>query len=198
MIVNDGVSLREGVKRAYSQAAENPAGEHAFPVGRDFAESLGYDPDILDGLPSVAVEGFAGVSNIATFAEIHQGSVVLDLGCGAGLDTLIVAGLVGDDGKVISLDFSEAMLMRARQAVDEAQCSNVELRCADAEELPIEDSSIDITIVNGIFNLNPQREAIFHELARVMKPGGIVYSAEMILRQPLSDDFEHSEDNWFA
>jgi len=190
--------LRASVQRAYSAAAETPQDEHPFPVGRHFAESLGYPQDLLVGLPSVAVDAFSGVSNVAIFADIPEGVTVLDLGCGAGLDSLIAAQRTGSKGKVIGVDFSDAMLACARQAAAEVGVDNVEFYQADAEDLPIEDGLIDVALVNGIFNLNPARDAIFRELARVVRQGGAVYAAELILREPLPPEIQDSETNWFA
>lgn len=198
MDTNKAKHLRDGVHKAYSAAAENPQGKHPFPVGRDFAESLGYPPDILADIPAIAVEAFAGVSNVAIFADIPAGAVVLDLGCGAGLDSLIAARRVGPKGRVIGIDFSEAMLARARQAATAAGCNNVEFYQAEAEKLFLETGWIDVALVNGIFNLNPARDLIFAELARVMRPGGVVYAAEIILGEPLPPETQASETNWFA
>jgi SAM-dependent methyltransferase len=190
--------LREGVWRAYSNVAEQPEAGHPFAVGRQFAEQLGYPQELLDALPTVAVEAFTGVSNVSLFADLPVGARVLDLGCGAGLDSLIAARRVGPMGSVVGVDFSESMLARARQAASQAQASNVEFRPGDAERLPLDEASIDIALVNGLFNLNPAREAIFRELARVVRPGGVAYSAEMILRGPLPPDEQASLTNWFA
>ena len=175
-----------------------PQEKHAFPVGRGFAESLGYPADLLDHLPAVASEAFAGVSNVSIFAEIPSGTTILDLGCGAGLDALVASSRVGLEGKVIAVDFSTAMPARARQAAAESGLSNLELREADAEHLPIADEEIDVAIVNGIFNLNPSRRAIFHELARVVRGGGTVFAAELILSNPSPPEDRASETNWFA
>jgi SAM-dependent methyltransferase len=190
--------LRDGVRRAYSAASERPWDEHPFPVGRAFAESLGYPRDLLTDVPSVSVDAFSGVSNVGLFADIPVGSTVLDLGCGAGLDSLIAARSAGPHGRVIGVDFSDAMLARARQAVTEAALQNLEFLQADAEHLPVEDGSIDVTLVNGIFNLNPSRHAIFWELARVIRRGGAVYGAELILQGPLSLESQQRETSWFA
>ena len=190
--------LRDGVRRAYSAAAERPRDEHPFPVGKSFAESLGYPGDLLAGLPSVSVDAFSGVSNVAVFADIPVGATVLDLGCGAGLDSLIAARRVGPKGAVIGVDFSDAMLARARQAAAQAGVDNVEFRQADAEELPFDHNSIDVALVNGIFDLNLARHAIFGELARVVRGGGTVYAAELILKEPLPAEMRESETNWFA
>jgi arsenite methyltransferase len=190
--------LREMVRGAYSTAAEQPQQKHAFPVGRQFAESIGYPAELLASLPSVACDAFAGVSNVSLFAEIPSAATVLDLGCGSGTDTLIAARRVGPTGKVFGVDFSAAMLSRVRQAVAESGALNVELRESDAERLPIGDATVDVAIVNGIFNLNPARDTIFHELPRVVRPGGTVYAAELILSQPLPAEVRASEADWFA
>lgn len=194
----DAHRLREGVRDAYSAAAKTPQEEHAFPVGRAFAESLGYPHDLLEALPAACAEAFAGVSNVAVFAAIPAGAIVLDLGCGAGLDSLIAARRVGLNGKVVGVDFSQAMLDRAHRAAAESGVTNVEFRRADAEALPLPDRSIDVAIVNGIFNLNPARDAIFSELARVVRPDGEVFVAELILIEPLPEDERASLTNWFA
>jgi SAM-dependent methyltransferase len=190
--------LRDGVREAYSAAAESPQDEHPFPVGRRFAESLGYPQDLLAGLPSVSVDAFSGVSKVAIFADIPVGVIVLDLGCGAGFDSLIAARRVGSNGRVIGVDFSDTMLARARQAAVETGANNVAFYQADAESLPIGEGTIDIALINGIFNLNPKREAIFLDLARVVRQGGAVYAAELILKEPLPPEIQENEANWFA
>lgn len=190
--------LREGVRRAYSEAARNPRGEHPFPVGREFAESLGYPCSVLDSLPSEAVDAFSGVSNVAVFASLTENATVLDLGCGAGMDSLIAARHVGPGGRVVGIDFSTAMLERAKRAVDSSGVGNTSIVRAVAERLPLGDGTIDVALVNGIFNLNPARAEIFRELARVVAPGGAVYAAELILKEPLPSDVRHDETSWFA
>ncbi len=188
--------IREAVCRAYSAAALHPQGEHPFPVGQRFAESIGYPPELLSELNPIATEAFSGVSNVSCFAEIPAGATVLDLGCGAGLDSLIAARRVGAAGKVSGVDYSAAMLARARQAA--RGIANVLFCCAEAGKLPMATGSIDVALVNGIFNLNPEREAIFDELGRVVCRGGTVYAAELILREPLPPDTLKDENNWFA
>jgi ubiquinone/menaquinone biosynthesis C-methylase UbiE len=152
----------------------------------------------LDGLPAPSVEAFTGVSNVSVFAEIPEGAAVLDVGCGAGLDGLVAARRAGPQGRVIGVDFSETMLARARRSASEAGIANVVFCRADAEHLPVGDASVEVALANGIFNLNPSREAIFRELARVLRPGGAVYSAELILSKPLPAEETRNEDNWFA
>jgi SAM-dependent methyltransferase len=190
--------LRQKVCEAYSAAAESPGDKHPFPIGREFAASLGYRSEWLDELPADASGAFAGVSNLAVFAELPEGATVLDLGCGAGLDSLIAGRRVGERGRVLGIDFGESMLERARSALRVSGQANVHLMRADAENLPLGPSTMERALVNGIFNLNPTRGSIFLELARVLRPGGIAYAAEIILKDHLPPDQQSSEDNWFA
>ena len=152
---------------------------------------------MLADVPDICVDAFAGISNISMTAVIPVGSTVLDLGCGSGLDSIIAARRTGDCGRVISVDFSDEMLYRARAGVAQAAISNIDLRQGDAERIPAEDASVDVAIVNGIFNLNPNRDVIFRELARVVRRGGSTYSAELILTKPLAAE-QQTTANWFA
>jgi len=194
----DAANLRDLVREAYSSAAADPTSKHPFPVGRAYAESVGYPGELLDSIPTTAVDGFAGVSSVSLFAEIAEGGTVLDLGCGAGLDSLVAARRAGPNGKVYGVDFSPDMLARARSAAADAGLGNLELRQADAEHLPFPDASVDVALVNGIFNLNPNRATMFRELARVVRPGGSVFCAELILIEPLPETDQACPMNWFA
>ncbi|MDQ2731022.1 MAG: methyltransferase domain-containing protein [Armatimonadota bacterium] len=191
-------SLREEVRNVYSAIANDPQTKAPFPAGRELAVNLGYPNGLLDTVPAVAVDAFCGVSNVSLWADIAEGAVVLDLGCGAGLDTLIAARRVGCRGKVFGVDFSSAMLERARQAVTEEGAHNVELRLGSAEAIPLECGSVDSVIVNGIFNLNPARDIIFREIARVLRTTGAVYASEIVLNEALLDHERGAVSNWFA
>lgn len=191
-------TLREGVWQAYSAIAAHPDRGSPFPTGRELALALEYPTELLDTLPAVAVEAFCGVSNVSVIAEIPAGARVLDLGCGAGLDTLIAARRAGRQGQVTGVDFSFAMLARAGSAVAEDGVANVSLLNAAAEALSLESASIDVVLVNGLFNLNPWREQIFTELARVVRPGGAVHASELVLRAPLPPTERAVAANWFT
>ena len=190
--------IREGVSRAYSEAAEHPEAKHPFPVGRGFAESVGYPADMLDDIPEEAVNAFAGVSNISIISDIPVGSRVLDLGCGAGLDSLIASGRAGSAGEVIGIDFSDSMLTRAQAAAMKSGRRNMRFIKGEAEEIPVPNYWADVVLINGIFNLNTARSAIFKELARVTRSGGTVFAAELILANPLPPDVKSQPGNWFA
>ena len=190
--------LRDKVNEAYSGVAVHPEQKHPFPIGRKLAENLEYPSEVLDSVPQGSVEAFAGVSNVSLFAELPVGTAVLDLGCGAGMDSIIAARRVGPTGRVIGIDFSEAMLVRARAAKEQVNLPHLQFQQGDAERLPLADESIDVALVNGIFNLNPKRREIFSELARVLRPHGRAYVAELILAAPLSEGQRADDSNWFA
>jgi len=190
--------LRAKVNGAYSAAATRPEQKHPFPIGRELAENLEYPSEVLDDVPYPSVEAFAGVSNVSLFAELPVGATVLDLGCGAGMDSIIAARRVGPTGRVTGIDFSEAMLARARAAKELVNLPYLQFQQGDAEYLPLADESVDVALVNGIFNLNPKRKEIFSELVRVLRPQGRAYVAELILTRPLPEGDHASESNWFA
>jgi arsenite methyltransferase len=196
--MNTSQQLRDGVYQAYSAVAEQPEADHPFAVGRTFAAGLGYPLELLDRLPPASVQAFSGVSNVSLFAELAPGATVLDLGCGAGMDSLIAAERLGPAGQVAGVDFSPAMLGRARQAANGAGWSNIYHVQAAAEDLPFKSASVDVALVNGLFNLNPAREAIFQELARLVRPGGSVFAAELILKEPAPAGEAGNLDDWFA
>lgn len=177
--------LRAGVREAYSRAALKPAERHPFPVGAALAESLGYARELVVDHP-LAADAFVGVACLPGFVEVDAGMTVLDVGCGSGLDALALGPRVR---RIVGLDFSAEMLARASGHLDAVQ--------AAAERMPFAGASFDAALANGIFNLNPRREEIFAELARVLRPGGRAWGAELILNGAL-DEEARSRANWFA
>lgn len=194
----DAIGLRESVRLAYSAAANAPADRHPFPIGAAFARDVGYPREVLDRIPAEAVDAFAGVSNIAIQAPLREGMFVLDLGCGAGLDSLIAAERVGAKGRVAGIDFSTSMLDRAKRSANCPEYGNLIFVRASAEQVPLRDACVDVALVNGIFNLNPFRESIFHELFRVLRPGGKAFGAELVLRSNLPEHLGSGSANWFS
>jgi SAM-dependent methyltransferase len=187
--------LRRGVHDAYSAAASQSEGALPFPRGAGFAASLGYRPAWLSRFPAAAA-AFAGVADVAPRAELTPGQTLLDLGCGAGLDSRVAAERLGTAGSVLALDFSHAMLRC--QSADEPDAKSALMRPVQsaAEALPLRDASVDAALVNGLFNLNPHRERIFAELARVVRLGGSVWAAEIVALESRPVDLTPA--NWFA
>lgn len=189
------VDLREQVHKVYDQVAIDPGAKHPFRVGRELAGRAEYPQEWLSTVPAASVDSFAGVACLPFVAEVPPDAALLDLGCGGGLDSLLMARKVRS---VVGIDFSAEMLARAQQSADAMAVGNVEFRLGDAERIPAEPSAFDAALVNGIFNLNPARAEIFAELARVIKPGGVLWAAELILKGPLPPDVKPSREDWFS
>ena len=190
--------LLTGVRQAYSAAADAPERRHPFPMGKEFAVGVGYSQQVLDSLPAAAVSSFVGVGPVGEFAEIAPGAVVLDLGCGAGLDAQLAARKSGSQGRVVGLDFSLSMLQKAKAASRQAALSTTLFACADAGSLPLATASMDVVLVNGLFNLNPVRDRLFQEMARVLKPGGSLFAAELVFIKPQPDRQARDINEWLA
>ena len=157
---------------------------------------LGYDAAILDGLPVSSVESFAGVGNPLALEPLANGMTVLDLGCGAGMDTMIAARTVGPSGKAIGIDMTDAMVNKARQACAEGGLANVEIKNGLAHALDVEDESVDIVISNGVINLCPNKERVLAELYRVLKPGGRLQVADMSLVDGVNPELLERVGEW--
>ena len=189
--------LRRAVARRYGEVARSPAAGFAFPVGRAYAEALGYPPAALDALPVAAGAAFTGVTYLPAWADLRPGEVVVDLGCGAGVDALLAARAVGPTGRVHALDLSPAMAERALANVREAGLANVEVRRAAVEALPLPDGIADVVTANGVFNLAPEKERAVAEAVRVLKPGGRLIAAEIVLSRDVPRAERGTLDDWF-
>ena len=187
--------LRDEIQRTYSDVSTRPEEEFIFPTGRPWAEDLGYPPELAN-VPGASVESFAGVANHFLLGRIEEGATVLDLGCGAGTDLLIAAQMVGPSGRAIGIDMTPSMLERARQSAIEMGLENVELREGLIESLPLEDESVDVVISNGVIDLVPDKDAVFAEVDRVLKPGGRLQIADVIIHKEMSEDARERIDLW--
>jgi len=157
---------------------------------------LGYEGPVLDKLPSVAVECFAGVGNPPSLAPLVEGMTVLDLGCGSGVDAMIASRAVGPSGRVIGMDMTDEMLEKARQACTEPEYANVEIRKGMAHELDLEDGSIDVILSNGVINLCPDKEKVLAEMYRVLRPGGRLQVADMSLMEGVNPELLERVGEW--
>lgn len=189
--------IKAAVAARYGQVATSPEQKFNFPVGRKFAESVGYDAVLLDRLPNGMWESFTGAGNPQGFVDARPGESLLDLGCGAGLDLYLYAQKVGPTGKLFGLDLAEPMLEKARENLAAVQISNVEWLHAPADAIPLPDNSVDIVTANGIYNLSPEKDAVMHEVARVLKPGGRTIFAEIVLQSELPHGVRREINDWF-
>lgn len=194
---HSGEEIKAAVAERYGQVATAPGHKFNFPVGRKFAESVGYDSDVLDRLPTGMWESFTGAGNPQAFVDAKPGETVLDLGCGAGLDLFLYSQKVGPTGRLYGLDLAQPMLDKARSNLTVLGVNNVEWLHASADEIPLPNNSADLVTANGIYNLSPDKDAVMREVARVLKPGGRTIFAEIVLQSELPQEVHREINDWF-
>jgi arsenite methyltransferase len=187
--------LKSEIKKTYASVSEDAERDFIFPTGRSWAEDLSYPPELAN-VPDGAVESFAGVANPWQLGRLAAGERVLDLGSGAGTDSLIAAQMVGPEGYVTGIDMTPQMLAKARAAATELGTGNVEFVEAEAEQLPFPDWSFDVVISNGVIDLIPDKDAVFSELFRVLVPGGRMQIADVTIQNPVSEEGRRNIDLW--
>jgi SAM-dependent methyltransferase len=189
--------LRSEISSIYGRVAAEPEGEFHFHRGPAYAtEFLGYDAEELAALPPDCTASFAGVGNPVAIGPIRAAENILDIGCGAGMDLLLAAKRAGPDGHAIGVDMTDAMIELARQSSRTAGMSQVEVRKGDATSLPVADCSVDVVSSNGVLNLVPEKERAFDQIVRVLKPGGRVHLADIVLDVELPEDARRNIDLW--
>jgi arsenite methyltransferase len=187
--------LKSEIKKTYASVSDEPERDFIFPTGRLWAEDLGY-PNELANVPDAAVESFAGVANPFSLARLKPGERVLDLGSGAGTDSLVAAQMVGENGSVSGIDMTPEMLAKARGAADQMRAGNVEFVEGEVERLPFPDASFDVVISNGVIDLVPDKDAVFSEIHRVLVPGGRIQIADVTIQNPVSEEGRRNIDLW--
>jgi arsenite methyltransferase len=187
--------LKSEIKKTYASVSEEPGRDFIFPTGRPWAEDLGY-PEELAKVPEAAVESFAGVANPWQLGRLAVGERVLDLGSGAGTDSLVAAQMVGELGRVTGIDMTPEMLAKARAAAAEMGASNVEFVESEAEQLPFPDGSFDVVVSNGVIDLIPDKDSVFAEVFRVLVPGGRMQIADVTIQSPVSAEGRRNIDLW--
>jgi SAM-dependent methyltransferase len=191
----DVALLKSEIKKTYAAVSQEPETDFIFPTGRGWAEDLRYPPE-LAAVPEAAVESFAGVANPWDRGRLAPGERVLDLGCGAGTDSLVAAQMVGREGRVTGIDMTREMLAKARAAAAEMGASNVEFLESEAEHLPFADESFDVVVSNGVIDLIPDKDAVFAEIHRVLRPGGRMQIADVTIQNPVSEEGRRNIDLW--
>jgi arsenite methyltransferase len=192
----DPDALREQVREKYREVATDPDRTFHFHTGRPLAARLGYDQGAVDPLPDGAVESFAGVGNPFSLRRLQPAEHVVDVGSGAGFDTLIAAGQVGDTGRVVGVDMTPEMLKKSRATAEGLGYAHVEFREGLAEQLPVEDGWADAVISNGVINLCADKQAVFTEIHRVLRPGGWLQFADIANGRPVPPEALRDIDLW--
>ena len=194
----DAAALREEVKKKYRDVAINPHDAYHFHTGRPLASRLEYDVEAVDALPDKAVESFAGVANPFSLRDLKPGERVVDLGSGGGFDCFVAAGKVGPEGRVVGVDMTEEMLAKSRGTARAMGLSNVEFRAGILEQLPVADGWADVVISNGVLNLCADKQQIFSEIWRVLRPGGHLQFADIANGKPVPESAVANIDLWTA
>jgi len=188
--------LKCEIKKTYARVSQEPDEDFVFPTGRAWILDLGYPPELVARLPERAAESFAGVANPFALGSLEPGEVVLDVGSGAGSDSLVAAQMVGAEGRVTGVDMTPEMLAKAKAAAVEMEATNVEFVAGEAEGLPFEDESFDVVISNGVIDLIPDKDAVFSEIYRVLRPGGRIQIADVTIQNPVSEEGRQQIDLW--
>jgi len=186
--------LREAIQEEYEVVACEPERGFHFHTGRPLAEILDYQAEWLDGLPEGSIESFAGTGNPFSLGVLAPGERVVDIGCGAGIDSLIAAGMVGPEGAVIGIDMTPSMLEKAQAGVGNLE--HVEFLLGYGEELPVPDAWADVVISNGVVNLMPDKHEAFTEMVRVLKPGGRIQIGDILVDRPVPENAKERIDLW--
>jgi SAM-dependent methyltransferase len=188
--------LRVAIQEEYQEVAQSPEKGFHFHTGRPLTYLLGYKEEWLAGIPESSIESFAGTGNPFSLGELQPGEQVVDVGCGAGIDTLIAAKMVGSKGRVIGVDMTPAMLNKARHAAAESGCENVQFRQGYGEALPVPDGWADVIISNGVLNLMPDKAAGLGEMARALKENGRLQIGDILVQKAVPASAKRKIDLW--
>jgi arsenite methyltransferase len=192
----DVETLRCEIRKTYARVSTEPESGFIFPTGRAWALDLGYPADLLGRVPDGSAASFAGVANPFSLGRLRAGEHVLDLGCGAGTDSLVAAQMVGPEGRVVGIDMTAEMVAKAQSSARAMGMTNVEFVEGEAERLPFADESFDVAVSNGVIDLIPDKDRVFGELHRVLRPGGRLQLADVTIQRPVSEEGRRNIDLW--
>jgi len=190
------VDLRRAIQSEYETVAREPQRGFHFHTGRPLARLLGYSDEWLAGLPEGSIESFAGTGNPFSVGSLKAGEHVVDIGCGAGIDSLIAARMVGPSGFVVGVDMTAAMLEKAKKSAAALGLTNVEFREDFGEELPISIEWADVIISNGVLNLIPDKAKVLSEMARVLKKGGRLQIGDILVQKAVPQEAKEEIELW--
>jgi len=194
----DILKVRAGIREKYDRVAAAGTGAcFRYPTGREGMELQGYPPELLRDFPPEVLAAFCGVGNPFSLGPLSPGDAVLDIGCGAGVDSLVAGHLVGAGGRVVGIGVTPAMIEKARAHQARLGLANVTFQVADAEALPFPDNDFDAVISNGVFNLTLNKAKALAEVHRVLKPGGRLLLADMVLVAALPPELSDKVENWY-
>jgi len=194
---DDLKKVEAGIRNKYIKVADNPEGLFEYPTGRSGIEAQKYDPELVSALPQAVISSYCGVGNPFSLGPINKGDVILDIGCGAGVDTILAAMMAGPTGKAVGIDIVPEMLQRAKSNLDMTDVKNVTFKRASGEDLPFADAEFDVVISNGVINLIPDKAALLTEVMRVLKPGGRLMLADQVAIGSVLKDIKARLANWF-
>ncbi len=188
--------IKDKIRQRFVKVALDPHAQQRHPTGPASAKKLGYDPAEIDGLPAVVTESFAGVGNPLGLGELRAGDTVLDMGCGAGVDSILAAREVGPSGRVVGVDMTEEMVVKARQNAVATGVTNVAFHATDADSLPMADGTVDVVISNGVFNLCLDKQKVLAAVYRVLRPGGRIQMADILLDDAVTEGEIEKKGAW--
>ena len=188
--------LRSAVKEEYAEVARNPDKGFHFHTGRTLARILEYPDEQVDQLPSSVVASLAGTGNPFSMGEPTPGENVVDIGCGAGFDSFLAAAMVGPTGSVVGVDMTPEMLAVAQDAASAAGIGQIDFRQGHAEELPVDDGWADLIISNGVVNLCPDKNHVFSEMRRKLRPGGRIQIGDILVTREVPQGAKNDIDLW--
>jgi SAM-dependent methyltransferase len=194
---NDLDKIEASIRDKYSKVAQTPEGQFKYPTGRKGLEALNYEKALTANLPNSVASSYCGVGNPFCLGKIHQGEQVLDVGCGAGVDTILAGIAVGPKGSVVGVDIVPEMIARAKSNLQIIDLDNVNFKTASGGNLPFADDTFDVVISNGVINLIPDKEAALSEIKRVLRPAGRLMMADQIAKGSVQKDIKARLANWF-